>query len=81
MTINKLWSYLDPDNNGVIANDKILDLLVFTAVVLVAYTARSLNQIQPSVDKEQLRNELIPVNNWIIKNKIKHNLTKNEYHG
>eukprot|EP01083_Nonionella_stella_P053202 140830_1 len=70
-TLDRLWKHLDEDNKGQIERDEVLNILQWMAVLYVAFRFRQQGgQGQPQINKRKLKQQFIPVKDWILEEKM-----------
>eukprot|EP00483_Globobulimina_turgida_P007597 UN07612 len=70
-TLDRLWKHLDEDATGQIERDEVLSILQWMAVLYVAFRFRQHGGVgQPQINKKKLKIQFVPVNKWILQNKM-----------
>jgi len=70
-TLDRLWKHLDEDNSGVISRGEVLNSLVWMAVLYAAFRFRKRGgKGQPQIRKNKMKAQMVPVNDWILENKM-----------
>ena len=72
VTLDVLWKHLnDKISDNKIKRNNVIDVLQFSATLYVAFRYRIKGyKNKPEIKKKKLRNQIIPVSQWILNNKM-----------
>ena len=72
---------LNIDNDEVITSEECIDFLLFACIVFVKYKEKTEKRANIRIDKERLKESLMPSYDWILRNRLKTHgkLQRNQY--